>query len=258
MKFLLTYFLIQATIRITLSNSISPRIAYGDIAEPGQFPYHVLFKIDDDYGYNWCGGVLLSENYILTAGDCLEIGNPRKAYLGITNISDASENIVRLSIDPETDFILSPNGKLGLVKINQNLKFSDFIKPAILTDLTLTQENLQGKYATLTGFGVPLTRHADTSKFLRYIEIPIVSSDICEKSYPYFFDNTFLCASSAEGKSFCFGDQGGPLVIKDSNDQNIVIGIAYAQGYCGDTKSPGTYIRLTSYLDWIKKTMNLK
>jgi hypothetical protein len=39
------------------------RILNGNLARPGQFPYHVLLVID--YAW-WCGGTIIKPNWILT------------------------------------------------------------------------------------------------------------------------------------------------------------------------------------------------
>lgn len=51
---------------------MTPRIIGGDRAEAGQFPWQVSVLIDDMY---FCGGSLISENWVLTAGHCVEDGS---------------------------------------------------------------------------------------------------------------------------------------------------------------------------------------
>lgn len=48
----------------------SPRIIGGQEAEPHSIPYQVLLEVYSADGGWYCGGSLISENYILTAAHC--------------------------------------------------------------------------------------------------------------------------------------------------------------------------------------------
>lgn len=57
-----------------LPNLISPpfegRITNGELAHRGQFPYQVGLLMHLPKGTAWCGGSLISNRYVLTAGHC--------------------------------------------------------------------------------------------------------------------------------------------------------------------------------------------
>jgi len=61
------------------------------------------------------------------------------------------------------------------------------------------------------------------------------------------------------GKDSCNGDSGGPLWIrKKINGQHIafLVGIVSSGSgnkFCGMLNSPGIYVRVKSFVDWIKK-----
>ena len=65
-----------------------------------------------------------------------------------------------------------------------------------------------------------------------------------------------FCSDANKGqgqpKGHCAGDQGGPLVCKDNeNDEAIVAGVISWSKSCGN--SPGVYSRVTHVLPWIKE-----
>lgn len=59
-----------------------------------------------------------------------------------------------------------------------------------------------------------------------------------------------LCAGTAIGIDSCRGDSGGPLVEMDTG---ILIGIVSGGKGCGLEKTPGIYVDVAHYLDWIER-----
>jgi len=65
------------------------RIIGGKEAANGQFPYQAAISLDD---YDFCGGSLISKNWILTAGHCVVIFEQWKVVLGAHNLRDSNES----------------------------------------------------------------------------------------------------------------------------------------------------------------------
>lgn len=66
-----------------------------------------------------------------------------------------------------------------------------------------------------------------------------------ENVHPIIFEST-LCAIEPAGKAACNGDSGGPLVVDE-----ILVGIV-SWGMLGcKTVTPGAYVRVSHYIDWI-------
>ncbi|RZC39284.1 Trypsin domain containing protein, partial [Asbolus verrucosus] len=47
------------------------RVIGGDIARAGQFPWQAAIYKDTDEGRYFCGGALISDQWILTAAQCV-------------------------------------------------------------------------------------------------------------------------------------------------------------------------------------------
>jgi secreted trypsin-like serine protease len=78
--------------------------------------------------------------------------------------------------------------------------------------------------------------------------------------YRSFVTATMLCAGVSSGKiDQCNGDSGGPLVnvTKDRNNRMVpmLVGIVEGGDGCGLAHTPGVYIYVPAYRDWIATTI---
>ena len=103
---------------------------------------------------------------------------------------------------------------------------------------------------------------------VRFVKLEILENNKCNtehgkndaegewKGEDIFDENSMFCSDANKGqgqpKGHCAGDQGGPLVCKDNeNDEAIVAGVISWSKSCGN--SPGVYSRVTHVLQWIKE-----
>lgn len=56
----------------SLNYSPPMRIINGFEAQPNAYPYQVGIEISVTGGWTWCGGSLISQNFVLTAAHCLD------------------------------------------------------------------------------------------------------------------------------------------------------------------------------------------
>merc|ERR1711983_103026 len=152
------------------------RIVGGHEAEEHEWPWQVALFIDDAW---FCGGSLISENYVLTAAHCVDGASYFDIMAGAHNVRAASE--------PNRVEITSYNGwthpqwndntlanDLALIELPSPIDFNDYIAPSCLPMGGDTAD--EGELVTVTGWGKP--------------------------------------SDSAGGKGSCNGDSGGPLVMK--------------------------------------------
>lgn len=133
-------------------------IVGGTPARPEQFPHiAALGWLENDELVFKCGGSLISDRYVLTAGHCLvtTYGPPVLVRLGDYNLQSTEdgysgtdfeiENIVR---HPSYKRSVSRYNDIGLVKLNRTVTFGPTIRPACLW--TSEESNLQ---AIAIGYG---------------------------------------------------------------------------------------------------------
>jgi trypsin len=93
------------------------------------------------------------------------------------------------------------------------------------------------------------------STILLGVELPIIEYDKCFELIETFKRSPIhvLCAGFLKpGKDACQGDSGGPMVIN-----NKLVGLVSFGVECASTKYPGYYTNVASFVNWIKKYVEI-
>nr|AYV99612.1 venom polypeptide [Dolopus genitalis] len=239
--------------------SVQSRIFRGVISNWGTFPYMVPIFITLDSGADsFCGGSLISDQYVLTAAHCLAGVIKVRIYLGAGDISSKSEaDRMELKIGKDELIIHenydAPNfiNDIALIRLPKKIQFSENIQPIRLA--RRSQTDLIEQLAILSGWG-KTGNAADRSNVLRYARKAIVKDEQCMTIYRNLYHPSNICIDGRE-QSICSGDSGGAAVIIDREDKGFTqIGVAsYVHSSGCELGLPVSYTRITSYLDWISK-----
>lgn len=99
----------------------------------------------------------------------------------------------------------------------------------------------------------------------KYVQLPVVEQETCSNSItlarrrrtslPSLTNNMFCAGVPEGGKDSCQGDSGGPFAMADEEGRFWAAGIVSWGVDCGRQGTYGVYTTVTSYLDWITKTM---
>ncbi|XP_063911597.1 serine protease snake-like isoform X2 [Zophobas morio] len=152
-----------------------------------EFPHMAMigFQTGSSDNLRWlCEGSLISEQYILTAADCLiseTDGEPTVVLLGVTNLNDTNKRqeikIVTNVVHPEYKNV-SRYHDIGLVKLEKPIEMSSYVRPACLN----THFDSPVGAAVATGWG--LTHYAENnSEHLLKVTLDIAKYDLCKKNY---------------------------------------------------------------------------
>merc|ERR1719516_81588 len=239
------------------------RIVGGFEAEPNQWPWQVALFIDNAW---FCGGALISENYVLTAAHCVDGASYFDIMAGAHNVRESSEpNRVEItSFNGWTHPQWSPNdlaNDIALIELPSPITFNDYIKPSCLPDAGDTAD--PDELVTATGWGKPSDNAGGISPVLRMVEdLPIITNAECNAVYG-IVQAGVVCIDTTGGKGTCNGDSGGPLNMKFDVKNGAAgqkwkqIGVVSFGASAGcEVGYPAGFTRNEYYLDWICSETN--
>jgi len=237
------------------------RIVGGFEAAENQWPWQVALFIDNAW---FCGGSLISENYVMTAAHCAD----GASYFDIM----AGAHNVRASSEPHRVEITSYNGwthpnwdhntlanDIALIELPSPMSFNDYIRPSCMPMAGDTAD--VGETVTCTGWGKPSDSAGGISPVLRMVEDrPIISNSDCNAVYGIVGDGV-VCIDTTGGKGTCNGDSGGPLnmmgSMKGAGDKWKQVGVVSFGASAGcEVGYPAGFTRTEYYLDWVCSETN--
>ncbi|KRZ96746.1 Transmembrane protease serine 9 [Trichinella sp. T8] len=243
------------------------KIAGGWYATPHSLPYQVKLLIEKTGIHATCGGVIIQlkpgngTDAVLTSARCLYQEGLRKpvpvdkvdvisgAHDLENNFEDSQRKI------PVKNFVLHPEYKgntlndIALLKLKEKILYTDKTRPACLPNKD--EEPSEGELCYASGWGSPFSGTED-SAVLKMAAIPIQTKEKCNLAGG--IATRFCAGGSFGGHGICDGDSGGPITC-ERNGKLVVFGISSGYtGLCGQYGKPGIFTKVSSFLDWIKKT----
>merc|ERR1712212_839768 len=256
------------------------RIVGGSKASFGQFPWQAqiwTIKSPDSEPTYTCGGTLVSNELIVTAGHCVHYQDPEQYLikLGRQYVDQDDETclgyeqrykVVDLVVHPDFNKRHLTNDVAVMwirsEKYNQTVHYCDHIVPACLPELSRSQDEFyeDGLYGVVSGWGLLNETDKTGSNSLQHVALPILRSEICLNAYGKFVDmdeNKQFCAGNDRGQDACAGDSGGPFVVNRNGHHYLVGVVSYGRG-CARPEYPGVYSKVYHYLPWINQVVGEK
>ncbi|KAL4007300.1 hypothetical protein ACER0C_001152 [Sarotherodon galilaeus] len=234
------------------------RIIGGQDATPGNWPWLAFITVFDQFQ---CGGSLISDQWVLTAASCVtpQESGDTAVFLGVQNLTGPFPTVVGRTVNkiichPDYSHLTHKND-ICLLKLSTPVNYTDYIRP-----ICLAAENstfYAGTNTWVTGFGI--TSNLTFPNILQEVNVPVVGNNECQCYYEdvqfaSITENMICTGLQAGGKSPCFGDGGGPLMIKKYSVW-IQIGIVSFSVGCAQPLRPHVYTRVSQYTKWIRDTI---
>ncbi|KAJ3647417.1 hypothetical protein Zmor_019296 [Zophobas morio] len=260
------------------------RIYGGEKTDLDEFPWMALIEYEKPGGSRgfYCGGVLISKRYVLTAAHCVKGKDLPKTWklvsvrLGEYNtetdpdcINSAfgrdcapppvnipvAERIAHENYDPND---INQYHDIALLRLKREAKFSDYIKPICLptTSEELTKTYI-GQKLFVAGWGK--TENRSESNIKLKVQVPVKQAEECRSTYKVAnvrLGGGQLCAGGEKGRDSCRGDSGGPLMtisIDKNRDVHWYAAgvVSFGPSPCGMENWPGVYTKVSKYVPWI-------
>uniref|UniRef100_W5MTN6 Transmembrane serine protease 15 n=1 Tax=Lepisosteus oculatus TaxID=7918 RepID=W5MTN6_LEPOC len=235
------------------------KVVGGNNSEEGAWPWIVSLHFR---GRHICGGTLISEDWVVTAGHCVYGRNIHftewEALIGLhTQLNLSSPNTVIRRIDR---IVMNPqynkrtkDGDIAMMHLDLSIKLTDYIQPICLPEKE--HEFPAGTVCVIAGWGREEEQDSGpVANILQEAFLPLVTNKECQQLMPeYNITQRMLCAGYDEGGvDTCQGDSGGPLMCQDKTGWMLAGVTSFGSG-CARPHRPSVYVRVTEFLDWIYK-----
>ncbi|XP_011796727.1 PREDICTED: trypsin-2-like isoform X3 [Colobus angolensis palliatus] len=209
----------------------------------------VPYQVSLNYGYHFCGGSLINEEWVVSAAHCYKTRIQVRLGEHNINVLEGTEQFInadKIIRHPEYNRKTLDND-IMLIKLSTPADISDYVSIIPLP----TAPPAPGTECLISGWGNTLSSGADYPDELQCLYAPVLTQAECEASYPGEITSNMFCVGFLEGgKDSCQGDSGGPAVC-NGELQGIV-----SWGYgCAQENKPGVYTKVYNYLVWIKDTI---
>ncbi|XP_053618613.1 venom serine protease-like isoform X2 [Plodia interpunctella] len=234
------------------------RIVGGNETAVNEFPSMAGIVLDVATAKISCGGVIISQRYVLTAAHCLKKRHPGDMAVVV------GEHDVTTGDSPATraykveDYLIHPgfdvnsstdnDYDIAIIRVSEDIAFGPMVGPICLP-FNYTNTDMTGRKLTALGWGFTQVGGV-SSKVLRKVDLDVISQSQCQQAVSQLTPRQFC--TYTPGKDTCQYDSGGPLLYTDPPTGTLFnIGIVSYGDYCGMDDSPAVNTKVTSYLTWI-------
>ncbi|XP_063913562.1 brachyurin-like [Zophobas morio] len=236
------------------------RIIGGNVAHPLQFPFAAAIYVQTPTSRYFCSGSLLSNQWILTAGQCVYGATLFQIFLGSIHLTGGETEQIEVAtssyvLHPEYDPQTLQND-IGLIKLRLPITFTDYIQPIERLPVSEVPDYVS---ASVFGWGQISDEDAGLSNALQWVRVVTVTNAECSLTYGSQITDTMVCVEGNYNEGTCYGDIGSALIQYYSTGHSIPVGIASFVSFNGcESTDPSGFTRTFPYNAWIRNITQLE
>ncbi|KAK6473867.1 hepatocyte growth factor-like protein isoform X1 [Huso huso] len=220
---------------------------------PGNSPWTVSLR--DRKGTHFCGGSLITAEWVISTRQCFS-----SCDASLSGYSAMMGTLFRDPTADNPDKQIIPLRKIVCGPSDSYLVMLQLERPAELnervTQICLPPERYivpEGTKCEIAGWGE--TQGTGNNSVLQIAQMPVLSNEKCNK-FPrvHVKDNEMCTNPFSGGVGACEKDYGGPLACETDNCW-VLEGVMIPMRRCGHPQQPNVFIRVSVYVDWIKKVL---
>ncbi|KAL7286386.1 hypothetical protein TKK_0019340 [Trichogramma kaykai] len=260
----------SASIDLNAPRQVQTRVVGGANARVGQFPHQVSLQFGPNpYQLShFCGGTILSERVVLTAGHCVAALPPQGGVFvvkaGKNNVlaHESNEQTVRVKFMVTHELYqggVAPYD-ISLLFLESPLQFNNCVAPIALPKAGVEPSG----EVELSGWGsTSRTQQMILPAILQYVKLPVLDIQTCARAINTMsrgarspLHTTNVCTGPLDGGAgACRGDSGGPLISRQNGHAEVVGVVSWGFVPCGGYGAPSVFVKVADFVDWINENV---
>ena len=226
------------------------RIIGGSYVPAGLYPW--VSSLQLGWSYHYCGGALISADYVLTAAHCVAWGREvlqTRVRLGGDRYG-VMRRVHKIKIHAGYDDQTNDND-IALIKLRKPVRLGEGVRT-----ICLPQEGEEWEQGPAVVAGWGHTKHSgQESNNLQHVTVDMMSREKCRSMYSTkeITDNMICAGTETGGKDACQGDSGGALFLRGQDGRWVMPGIVSWGRGCGDPEHPGVYTSVERFRGWVDR-----
>merc|ERR1712200_118532 len=212
------------------------KIVGGTEAYAGEFPHQIALLRGGVGGSLMCGGSLVKENMVVTAGHCCD-----------------GQSASRLGVRVGNHHLYEDDPDQADIAVKTVMLHEQYDSWTITNDICLLELDGMADFGSSVICSIRLPSDGGSlAKVLMKVDVPVVSDDDCRGSYGQSeIADSMICAGlDAGGKDSCQGDSGGPFMC--GSQLSGVVSWGYG---CAEAGYPGVYTQTSYFISWLTSHM---